>query len=287
MDYPKISVVTPSYNQAEFLEATMDSIHGPGYPNLEHIVMDGGSTDGSVDIIKRYEDKLAFWVSEPDGGQTNALASGFDRATGDILCWLNSDDLFEPTTLFEVAQYFNDHADADFVYGDSVWIDIAGEVIKPKREHGFNKFIWLFDHDFIPQPSAFWRHDLYRDAGGMDRSFDLAMDGDLWMRFAERTHPRHVARTWSRMRFYPGQKNTKNRHLSLVEEQRIRDRYARPMSDPERSARRLAARSMRFAWRAATGKYTMAELGERLGTVVGRPDWEARESAKLESSDPE
>ncbi len=99
-----ISVVTCSYNQAEFLEATLRSVLDQNYPNLEYIVIDGGSTDGSVEIIERYQHRLAYWVSEPDAGQTDALIKGFSRATGDVLAWLNSDDLYEPGTLHEVGQ---------------------------------------------------------------------------------------------------------------------------------------------------------------------------------------
>ena len=171
-----ISVVTPSFEQAQFLEATIASIHDQNYPYLEHIVIDGGSTDRSVDIIRKHEDHLTYWISEPDEGQTDALIKGFARSTGDIQCWLNSDDLFEPWTLREVARYFNRHPEVEFVYGDSIWIDQGGEVIKPKREHAFNRFIWMYDHNFIPQPSAFWRRSLYERVGGLNPRFDLAMD---------------------------------------------------------------------------------------------------------------
>ncbi|MCO6502680.1 MAG: glycosyltransferase, partial [Acidimicrobiales bacterium] len=164
---PRISVVTPSYNQARFLEATMESIHSQGYPNLEHIVIDGGSTDGSVEIIERYADRLAYWVSEPDNGQTDAIAKGFAMTTGEILCWLNSDDLWEPWTLAEVARYFAEHPDVEFVYGDSIWIDDEDRVIKPKREHGFSRFVFNYAFNFLPQPSTFWRRGLYERVGGI------------------------------------------------------------------------------------------------------------------------
>src|ERR1700736_1796691 len=109
MNWPRITVVTPSYNQARFLEALLASVVQKAYPDLEYIVMDGGSTDGSADIIRRYADKLAYWTSQRDGGQTDAVQKGFERGTGDILCWLNSDDLFEPCTLREAAEFFVNH----------------------------------------------------------------------------------------------------------------------------------------------------------------------------------
>ena len=270
MDLPKISVITPCFNHVEFVDATMRSIHGQGYPNLEHIVIDGGSTDGSVPIIASYEDKLAYWVSEPDEGQTDALIKGFDRATGEIYCWLNSDDLFEPNTLQEVAGFFTANPDVQFVYGDSRWIDRNGRGIKPKREHGWNQFVWLYDHNYIGQPSAFWRADLYQAVGGLDISFDMAMDADLWVRFAELTTPRHSRSFWSSMRFYPEQKNTRMRQATLVEMRRIRDRYVKPASPTVEAMRSLGARIVRVALKAASGGYPPSELGQHLARA-GRP----------------
>lgn len=214
MIWPRITVVTPSYNQARFLEASLRSVHEQGYPNLEHIVIDGGSTDGSVEVIRKYADRLAYWVSEADKGQTDALIKGFLRASGDILAWLNSDDLYEPRTLWEVAEFFVRNPQVQFVYGDALWIDTGGRVLRAKKEIPFHRFIWLHDYNYIPQPSAFWRRGLYEAAGGLDLSFDLAMDADLWIRFADRTEPVHVRRIWSRMRLYPEQKNQRLRARS-------------------------------------------------------------------------
>ncbi len=269
MEWPKISVVTPSWNQGAFIEETFKSIHSQGYPNLEHIVIDGGSTDDSVDIINRYEDRLAYWVSEPDEGQTDALAKGFDRATGDILCWLNSDDLFEPGCLFEVAEYFMRHPDVQFIYGDGRWIDADGRPIKTKREHRWNWFVWLYDHNFIGQPSAFWRSSLYREVGGIDRSFDLAMDADLWARFSERSQPHHVPRVWSAMRFYPEQKNTRLRDRSDEEIRLIRSRYVRRRGWLAERLLATAARVFRVILKAARGGYPPREVVAHAIDVVG------------------
>ena len=253
MPWPKITVVTPSYQQARFLEDTLRSVIRQGYPNLEHIVMDGGSLDGSAEIIERYADKLEYWTSQPDNGHTDALIKGFARSTGDIMCWLNSDDLWEPWTLKDVADFFRHHSDARVVYGDAMWIDIEGRPMKPKREHPFNEFIWLYDHNFIPQPSTFWRRDLYEEVGGLDPNFRISMDADLWIRFAQVTKIHHVKRPWSRMRFYPEQKMQKLRRDGDVEDTAIRRRY---LTD-ERSWRRrkLLAKGMRVAWKLSTGSY--------------------------------
>ncbi|MFZ0013675.1 MAG: glycosyltransferase family 2 protein [Acidimicrobiia bacterium] len=274
MTLPKISVVTPSLNQARFLEETIESIHGQGYPNLEHIVIDGGSEDGTVDILARNDSRIAHWVSEPDAGQTDALAKGFSWATGDILCWLNSDDLFSPTTLREVAEFFAADRDTRFVYGDSQWIDIEGNFIKPKREHRWNRFVWLNDHNYIPQPSTFWTSGLFEEVGGLDTSFDLAMDADLWIRFSEVTRPRHSGRVWSSMRFYAEQKNTRMRERSIQEMQVIRDRYQEGSSRLAGSVRRIGARPLRITLKALEGGYGGGELRRHLPHLLGRGSWE-------------
>jgi glycosyltransferase involved in cell wall biosynthesis len=215
--------------------------------------MDGGSSDGSVDIIQRVAGRLAYWTSQPDRGQTDALIKGFARATGEIFCWLNSDDLLEPGALQDVAAFFRSHAHARAVYGDATWIDVDGQPLKPKKEHPFNKFIWLFDHNFIPQPSTFWRRDLYEEVGGLDSEFHVSMDADLWIRFAQVAKIHHVKRRWSRMRFHAAQKVQRLQTTLQAEDVLIRRRY---LTD-ERSWRRnrVLARGMRVAWKFAMGAY--------------------------------
>lgn len=269
-----ISVITPSLNQGRFIRETLQSIHSQNYPGLEHIVIDGGSSDETLAVIGEFADRLAYWVSEPDQGQTDALIKGFARSSGDIQCWLNSDDLFEPGALQEVAAYFVRHPEVDFVYGNSTWINENGDLIKPKREHGFNRFVWMYDHNFIPQPSAFWRRRLFERVGGLDPSFDLAMDADLWIRFAEVTKVRHVPRTWSRMRFYAEQKNTRLRAKSSLEGKAIRSRYLHPRSRREVALKSAAARLLRVILKLASGSYTFAELRLHVRTLLGGNSWE-------------
>jgi glycosyltransferase involved in cell wall biosynthesis len=252
---PKISVITCCYNHVRFLESTIQSVLDQKYPNLEYIIVDGGSTDGSVDIIRRYEDRLSYWVSEPDKGQTDALVKGFSRASGDISCWLCSDDLYEPWTLSEVAEFFARRPDAKVVYGDSMWIDADDRIIGTKKEHAFNRFIWTYDHNFIPQPSTFWRHDLYVQVGGLDRRFNLAMDADLWMRFAEVTELHHVSRPWSRMRFYPEQKTRLLRGHGDTEDWLIRHRYVAAKPRWINRGLYLCAKGLRVGWKLITGRY--------------------------------
>jgi len=251
----KISVITPSFNHAEFLEATLCSVLDQGYPNLEYIVIDGGSTDGTAAILDRYRDRISDVVSEPDNGQTDALIKGFSRSTGDILAWLNSDDLYEPNTLWEVAEYFASHPDASFVYGDANWIDRTGHFLRGKREIPFNRYIWLHNYNYIPQPSTFWRRGLYEEVGGLDSSFDLAMDADLWIRFSNVTRPRHSKRLWSCMREYPEQKNQARRQQSNVEDARIRKRYNMHGTGLRWHMERVLAKTARVVWRATSGCY--------------------------------
>ena len=190
MSAPTISVVTPSYNQACYLETTIQSVLSQDYPNIEYIIIDGGSTDGSVEIIKKYADRLSYWCSEQDEGQADAIGKGFDRATGDILCWLNSDDVYLPGALKTVANYFEKHPDAIGVSGGAYLIDAEGNF--------FNKYSWSvtlgvrasFDRlryrgmDGMMQQSTFWRKEAYSAVGGVDRSLECIMDLDLFTKLA-------------------------------------------------------------------------------------------------------
>lgn len=179
---PRISVVTPSFNQARFVEATLRSVLGQGYPNLEYIVVDGGSSDGTVEVLERYRPFLSSLLIEPDNGQSDAIAKGFERATGDIQGWLNSDDELAPGTLRAVGEFFRDHADVDVLYGDVALIDAEGVLIREVPAAEFHFKTLLLDHPVVPQQGAFWRRRAYCMAGGLDRSLRFCMDFDLWVR---------------------------------------------------------------------------------------------------------
>lgn len=199
---PLVSIITPSFNQAEFLEATILSVLNQDYPQIEYIIIDGGSTDGSVEIIQRYADRLAGWVSEPDRGQTDAINKGFARARGDILAWINSDDTYEPHAIAEAAAYLQTHPDVGLVYGDARLIDAAGNELGrfPARQTNYEKLLTGYVH--IPQQASFFRGDLWRRLGPLDPTFFFAMDYDLWVRIAKVAPIRYYPRLWANFRLH-------------------------------------------------------------------------------------
>ncbi|MGC8536466.1 MAG: glycosyltransferase family 2 protein [Rhizomicrobium sp.] len=178
---PRISVVTPSFNHAQFLAAAMDSVLSQNYPGLEYIVMDGGSKDGSADIIRARAGKLAYWQSEPDGGQASALNAGLARATGDIIGWLNSDDLYSVGTLEKVGRYFAEHPDTMLLYGDCLTINEYDRVLNVIRPGAYDNGRMAY-RCFTMQMATFFRRDLLEKIGPFDLNFRYAMDHDLWLR---------------------------------------------------------------------------------------------------------
>ena len=199
---PLVSIVTPSFNQARFLEDTIQSVLSQNYPRLEYIIVDGGSTDGSVDIIKKYENKLAWWVSEKDKGQTDALNKGFARAKGDILAWLNSDDTYEPGAIDAAVKLMQPNPEIGLLYGDANYINEAGRVIGkfPAAQTNLKHLREGYVH--IPQQAAFFRGNLWHEVGPLDSSFYFAMDYDLWIRLATRSQVKYVPQTWANFRLH-------------------------------------------------------------------------------------
>ena len=197
-----VSIVTPSFNQDSYLEQTIDSVLSQNYPKIEYMIVDGGSTDETVHMIRKYEDKLAWWVSEEDQGQTDAINKGFARAKGDILAWINSDDTYEPGAVTAAVNYLQEHPDVGMVYGDCNYIDESGSVIGKFRSAQTNYKLRRRGFTHIPQQTMFFRAELWNQVGPLDPSFYFAMDYDLWTRIAARTQIKYLPQTWANFRLH-------------------------------------------------------------------------------------
>jgi glycosyltransferase involved in cell wall biosynthesis len=202
-----VSIVTPSYNQSRYIEQTIKSVLSQDYPQIEYIVIDGGSSDGTQNIVKQYEQRLAWWVSEEDAGQTDAINKGFARATGDILAWINSDDTYEPGAVSAAVNSLREHPEVGMVYGDCNYIDGTGHVIGKFRAAQTDYRLLRRGYTHIPQQTMFFRADLWRRVGPLDPSYYFAMDYDLWTRIAARTEIKYIRQTWANFRLHTSGKS--------------------------------------------------------------------------------
>jgi glycosyltransferase involved in cell wall biosynthesis len=185
MNYPKITIVTPNYNLGQFLEQTILSVLNQDYPNLEYIIIDGGSTDNSLKIIKKYEDKLTYWVSEPDSGLYHAIQKGFDKSTGEIMGWLNSDDMLHPNSLFYINQLFSQFSEIEWIQGRPSFFDKNGGITNVAPIRRWSKYdFYIGDYQWIQQESTFWKKSLWERSGSyLNTNLKLTGDFDLWLRF--------------------------------------------------------------------------------------------------------
>ncbi|WP_163264258.1 glycosyltransferase family 2 protein [Dysgonomonas sp. 216] len=184
--YPKITIVTPNYNQADYLEQTIQSVLGQNYPNLEYIIIDGASTDGSVEIIKKYADKLTYWESVADKGMYHAIQKGFEKSTGEIMAWINSDDMYISKSLFSVAEIFSSFKNVNWLLGFPTFYDAQGRLVHCSHTmHRWSKFdVYTGNYRWIQQESVFWRRTLWDKIGAsIDISLKYAGDFDLWNKF--------------------------------------------------------------------------------------------------------
>lgn len=188
LSWPKISIVTPSFNQGDYLEKTIRSILLQGYPNLEYIIIDGGSTDQSVDVIKKYEQWIDFWVSEKDRGQSHAINKGLAKTTGELLGWLNSDDYYLPGALFKIATAYLEDTSVGAIYGQGHVVDETGAIIYIPKLVPVTKeslFGWCFGNDFM-QPSCLFTRKAWQESGPIDESLNFALDVEFWIRISDR-----------------------------------------------------------------------------------------------------
>ncbi len=187
LDLPKISVITPSFNQGKFIERTIRSVLLQKYPSLEYIVIDGGSTDNSVDVIRKYERHLAYWVSEPDRGQSHAINKGLSVATGQVLCWLNSDDFYLPNALATVGKMLADGNRRYAVAGHCLRIHENGDppVFLEGKFESRRRLLEFWKGYQMHQPAIFWRREVFEKVGWLNENLHLIMDFDYWVRIAE------------------------------------------------------------------------------------------------------
>ncbi len=246
---PRITIVTPSFNQARFLEATLRSVLDQRYENLEYVVVDGGSTDGSRDILERFRSRLSRLVIERDEGQSDALRKGFARATGAILAWLNSDDCLAPGSLVAVADFFSANPSIDVVHGNFVLVDANGAVIREVATIGMHYPTLVFENPALAQPATFWRREIYDRVGGVDPSLRFCMDLDLWVRMygaGARFH--RLDRTLANFRMHGAAKTATIQAVNLAERAQIQRRaLGRELSHAERRILPILLRLRRLA----------------------------------------
>jgi glycosyltransferase involved in cell wall biosynthesis len=227
--YPKISVITPSYNQGQFIENTIKSVIYQNYPNLEYILIDGESNDETKNIIEEYVNYFAYFVSESDKGQANAINKGFQKADGDIICWLNSDDLFEPNALWTVANYFMKNQ-SNFLYGDG-WIFYDERKFRPKKiywKSEVESINTLTYFDPIQQPSAFWTRKVFDEVGFLNESLNYALDWDYFIRISQKFELHYIPIALSSYRIHKSHKTSSGGLERLKEIMTIVEKYSSP-----------------------------------------------------------
>jgi glycosyltransferase involved in cell wall biosynthesis len=243
---PRVSIITPSFNQGQFLEASILSVLEQDYPNLEYIIVDGGSKDNSVEIIKRYQDRLAWWASEKDKGHADALNKGFSHATGDILAWLNSDDVYFPNAVSEAVSILTSHPEVGMVYGDADLIDDSGATVGRfgSKQTSYRQMLRGSVH--IPQATTFMRADVWRQVGPLDLSLFFSFDYDLWVKIAKASQVLYVPKRWAKFRIHSSGKTIVNDDRCYPDMLRVLEREGGSWLSWLRL--RMIARKLLYSW---------------------------------------
>jgi glycosyltransferase involved in cell wall biosynthesis len=262
----RISVVTPSFNMARYLEDTIKSVIANLGPGDEYFVIDGGSTDGSTDIIRRYESSITGWVSEKDGGYADALAKGFERVTGDAQCWINAGDMYLSGALDAARKLLTD--DLDMIYGDDFYMDEDNRILSYSRGWVPDLRMAMLYGGWSPlQDACFWRRGFYEAIGGLDRTLRYAADYDLFLRMAVMGRTRYVPTTFSAFRRHSGQMSISG--ASAYDVERMRVRATLIDADGSASVRKVLNRGLHRA--AMSLRARLAPLAWRRPDLLGKP----------------
>lgn len=223
---PRVTVVTPSWNSIEFIERTIQSIRSQTYGNIEFIVVDGGSNDGTVETIKRHADAISWWVSEPDGGMYQAINKGLARASGEIIAYLNSDDVYYPDTIAQVVKSFTQHPEADLIYGNLDLIDEKDRVLYNQIYPPFSaRHFANANYSMIGQPASFWRSGLLKKIGLFDESFRMVADFDFFLRAGAAGTMIHVDETLAAFRVHAKSLTSRQLQLNFREINLMREKH--------------------------------------------------------------
>ena len=266
-NWPKISIVTPSFNQAGFLERTIQSVLSQGYPNLEYIIIDGGSTDTSVEIIKKYEKYLAYWTSEPDRGQADAINKGFLKSTGDILAWQNSDDIYFPNAFFAAAKVFRNHPAASLVFGNIKFVDEGDRECGELRFVPFSRWALIYEGTMLANQAAFWRRELFLTAGPLDVSLRFCMDYEFFLRASLYGQFKFIRRFLGAFRLHRQSKSSALSHIGMREHAEVVRRF-KMSTEGARKVRAWKAlstlrRSLYYAIQGDAGYLVRGAIGRR------------------------
>lgn len=227
----KITVVTPSFNQGAFIEQTILSVIRQDYDNFEYFIIDGGSSDSTIDIIKKYEKQIDYWISERDRGQTDAINKGFRKASGDIVCWINSDDLLMPGTLKEVASFFEKNKDTDFLNGYTMRIDKESNILFTHFILPQKLFYARHGLYYVSQPAMFWKRELLERIGYLNETFHAEMDKEFLIRvLLNKCKIGHLKKILGAIRIHENTKTAQNGEIWTKDEFKLKQMYAHQLS---------------------------------------------------------